>query len=346
MAARLRRARRSPTAQDPLFTHLLNVPDGVNLAVNTSITVYAVVFAPLTYLVGPPVTFLVILTLNLAAHRASPGTGCSPGTWSRSRLGRAPLGGLFCGFAPGMVSHANAHLNWTAGWLVPLLVLGGCSGCASRAAGCATASILGVLVAVAFSIAAEGLFFTALACGVFLGRLGAAPGRRAEAAPRCPTVLRGLGVTAVVAGVLLAYPLWLHFAGPQRFHGTGFDPRVHAEDIAAYGAFPSARWPAWLGLDTAPGAEPDRGELVLRPAAAAARRGLLRAAVAARRPGPPGHAARARRHRGGLHAALLGPRLQVRRPAHRRSRCRTRCWATCRCSTPRCRPGSPWWSRR
>ena len=26
---------------DPFFTHLVNVPDGVNLAVNTSITVYA-----------------------------------------------------------------------------------------------------------------------------------------------------------------------------------------------------------------------------------------------------------------------------------------------------------------
>ena len=52
---------------NPLFTYLVNVPDGVNLAVNTSITVYAVLFAPLTYLIGPPATFLVILTLNLAA---------------------------------------------------------------------------------------------------------------------------------------------------------------------------------------------------------------------------------------------------------------------------------------
>jgi hypothetical protein len=52
---------------NPLFTYLINVPDGVNLAVNTTITVYAVVFAPLTYLIGPPATFLVILTLNLLA---------------------------------------------------------------------------------------------------------------------------------------------------------------------------------------------------------------------------------------------------------------------------------------
>ena len=33
-----------------MAAYLLNVPDGVNLAVNTSITVYAVVLAPLTFL--------------------------------------------------------------------------------------------------------------------------------------------------------------------------------------------------------------------------------------------------------------------------------------------------------
>src|SRR5918992_836819 len=49
---------------DPFFTYLLNVPDGVNLAVNTSITAYAVAFAPLTMWLGPPTTFLIILTLN------------------------------------------------------------------------------------------------------------------------------------------------------------------------------------------------------------------------------------------------------------------------------------------
>ena len=107
--------------REPALHHLLNVPHGVNLAVNTSITVYAVVFAPLTYLVGPPATFLVILTLNLAAHRPRLVLAALPAP--RRATGSPPaLGGLFIGFAPGMVSHANAHLNWTAGWLVPLLI--------------------------------------------------------------------------------------------------------------------------------------------------------------------------------------------------------------------------------
>ncbi|MFD0786881.1 DUF2079 domain-containing protein, partial [Micromonospora azadirachtae] len=162
--------------QDPLFTHLINVPDGVNLAVNTSITVYAVVFSPLTYLVGPPVTFLVILTLNLAATAVA---------WYllfsrqlvRSRLAAA-VGGLFIAYSPGMVSHANAHLNWTAGWLVPLLIW---RAFALRRPGhwLRDGIVLGVLVAIAFSIAAEGLFFTALALGLFVLVWALHPARRA-----------------------------------------------------------------------------------------------------------------------------------------------------------------------
>ncbi|KWV29882.1 hypothetical protein [Micromonospora rifamycinica] len=233
--------------ENPLFTHLLNVPDGVNLAVNTSITVYAVVFAPLTYLVGPPATFLVILTLNLAATALA---------WywllSRrlvaSRLA-AGVGALSIAFSPGMVAHANAHLNWTAGWLVPLLVAAvfalGRPGHWRRGG-----LLLGLLVAVAFSIAAEGLFFTALAIAVFLAVWALHPARRAEARAALPDFLRGLAVTALVAGVLLAYPLWLHFAGPQRFHGTGFDPVIHSEDIAAFGAYPSRSLAGALGWDT------------------------------------------------------------------------------------------------
>lgn len=233
--------------QNPLFTHMINVPDGVNLAVNTSITVYAALFAPLTYLIGPPATFLVILTLNLAATAIA-------WYWLLNRqFARSPLaaglGGLFIGFSPGMVSHANAHLNWTAGWLVPLLIW---RVFALRRSGhrIRDGVILGVLVAVAFSIAAEGLFFTAIALGLFVVVWALHPASRAEARAVLPGFLGGLAVTALVAGVLLAYPLWLHFAGPQRFDGTGFDAVIHSENIAAYGAYPRRSIAGEVGLRT------------------------------------------------------------------------------------------------
>lgn len=233
------------SGENPLFTYLLNVPDGVNLTVNTSITVYAVAFAPLTWLFGPSITFLVILTLNLAATAFA-------WYWLLSRhLGAstpaAALGGLFCAYAPGLVSHANAHLNWTAQWLVPLIIW-----CLIRlrepGRSVRTGALLGVLVAVMFSIAAEGLFFTALGCGVFV--VAWALGRRAEARAVVRPFLAGLGVAGLVALALLAYPLWLHFLGPQGYSGIGFDQRIHAEDLAAYGAYPARSLAGWLGLDT------------------------------------------------------------------------------------------------
>ncbi|MEJ3744108.1 DUF2079 domain-containing protein [Actinomycetes bacterium KLBMP 9797] len=292
--------------ENPLFTHLLNVPDGVNLAVNTSITVYAVVFAPLTLLAGPQWSFLVILTLNLAA------TAFGWYLLLSRRFGATPLaaavGGLFCGFAPGMVSHANAHLNWTAGWLVPLIVW---RVFALREPGrwLRNGAILGALVAVAFSIAAEGLFFTALACGVFLGVWGLS--RRDEARAALPTFVRGLTVTATVAFVLLAYPLWLHFFGPQKFSGTGFDHRVHEEDLAAYGAYPDRSLAGLAGLNTNLAPNPtEEGSffglplLVLTLAAFVL---LWRAADAGRRA-----TLRALAITGGVFAVLsLGPELQI-----------------------------------
>jgi hypothetical protein len=227
--------------ENPFFTHLLNVPDGVNLAVNTAMTAYAFAFAPLTFWLGPTVTFLVILTLNLAATAYA-------WYWLLSRhLVRsrtaAIAGGLFCGFAPGLVSHANGHLNWTAQWIVPLVVWR-----VLRLRRWRDGIVLGVLVALMFSITPEALFFTALALAVFLA--GWSAHHRRQAAEALPGLLRGLAVTGLVAGVLLAYPLWLHFFGPQRYHGTGFDPRVHSEDLLAYGAFPQRSLAGLARLDT------------------------------------------------------------------------------------------------
>jgi len=150
---------------NPFFTTLLNAPVGVNLAANTSITVFIVLFAPLSHLLGPQVSFVTILTLNLAGAATA---------WyfffRRYVTGRrvaAATAGLFCGFAPGFISHANGHLNWSAGWVAPV-VLWWVLKLREPGRWLRNGLILGVLVAVGFSIAAEGLFFTALASGVFL----------------------------------------------------------------------------------------------------------------------------------------------------------------------------------
>jgi hypothetical protein len=75
---------------------------------------------PITVLFGPRWSFLLFLTLGMAA------TGVA---WyfvlSRVLVGaRGPawLGAAFCAFAPAMVSHANAHPNIVSQFVVPLIV--------------------------------------------------------------------------------------------------------------------------------------------------------------------------------------------------------------------------------
>ena len=230
---------------DPFFTWLMNAPLGVNLAANTSVTVYAVLLYPVTKLAGPQVTFVTVLTLNLAGSAFA--WYLFLGRWLvRNRLAAA-IGGLFCGFAPGFVAHANGHLNWTSGWVAPV-VIWWLLKLREKGRWLRNGLILGLLLAIGFSVAAEGLFFTALAGGLFVIVWSVARATRAEARAALPTVLAALGVTAVVAGALLAYPLHMHFAGPETFAGTGFNQRRYAEDTMAFLAYSDRTLAGWAGL--------------------------------------------------------------------------------------------------
>ncbi|WP_250030354.1 DUF2079 domain-containing protein [Paractinoplanes maris] len=231
---------------DPFFTDLLNVPDGVNLAANTSITVYAILFAPLTMLAGPQVTFLTILTLNLAGSAFA--WYLFLGRFITGNRAAAALAGFFCGFAPGFVAHANGHLNWTSGWIAPL-VLWRLIKMRDTDHWLRNGLLLGGTLALGFSIAAEGLFFTALAGGVFVIAWSLARVNRAEARAALPRFAAALGLTAVVAGALLAYPLYMHFAGPQTFKGTGFNQRHYSEDLLSFFAFSDRSLAGWAGID-------------------------------------------------------------------------------------------------
>jgi hypothetical protein len=241
---------------DPFFTSLMNAPLGVNLAANTSITVYAFLLAPLTKLAGAQVSFVTVLTLNLAGSAYA--WFLFFGRWvvARHRLAAA-VAGLFCGFAPGFVSHANGHLNWTAGWIAPLVLWRLFKLRADGRLGwLRNGAALGLALAVGFSIAAEGLFFTALAAAVFVVAWSLQKATRAEVRAALPRVLAGLGVTAVVAGALLAYPLYMHFAGPQTFGRTGFSQRDYSEDVASYFAYADRSLGALAGLRNSLAANP------------------------------------------------------------------------------------------
>jgi hypothetical protein len=81
----------------------------------------------------------------------------------------------------------------------------------------------------------ETLLFTALTLGVFVVAWAAMS--RAQARAAAGRFLAGIGVAAGTAVVLLAYPLWVQFAGPGSYHGQPFPPDQYVTDLLAVGAY-------------------------------------------------------------------------------------------------------------
>src|SRR5215469_13401755 len=148
--------------ENPLFTPQLNAPSGVNMMANTGLLGLTVPLVPVTLLFGPGVTLTVMLTGGLAAtawawyHVLSRHIviGCWPA---------AMVGGLFAGFAPGMVSQANGHPDLVAQFLIPFIIW--------RAVSLRTARdgvVLGLLVTWQAFLNEELLLLTGLALAIFV----------------------------------------------------------------------------------------------------------------------------------------------------------------------------------
>ncbi|MFI2667195.1 hypothetical protein [Micromonospora carbonacea] len=227
----LARAARAVTAgENPLHSAALNAPDGVNLMANTSVLGLGVPLTPVTLLFGTQAAFLVAVVVSLA------GTATA---WyvllARRLVGSrvaAAVGGLVCGFAPGMVAQAGAHLHMAAQFLAPpILALVFRPGTDRvRRHGVA----LGLLVAYQVFVGEELLVFLALAAGAFAVAYALAD--RAAARRLTPALLGRLGVGALVAGALLAYPLWFQFLGPGHYQGMPFHARGFQLDAASFTA--------------------------------------------------------------------------------------------------------------
>jgi hypothetical protein len=232
----LARAANAVTHLDnPLFSHLQNAPDGVNLVTNVGLLLPAYLLVPVTLVAGPAVSYLLLITANLA------GTAFA-WYWVLSRhvvrsRPAAILGGLFCGFAPAMISESTGHPHITAQWLVPFIVLQ-IIRLATPGPAVRRGVVLGVLVALQFYLGLEILLLTAIAGAV--AAVGYAAMRPRAAWAALPSALRSLGVTAAVVVPLTAYPLWFMFYGPQgRIGHPPLRPNQLALTLEAFVAFPS-----------------------------------------------------------------------------------------------------------
>lgn len=227
--------------ENPLFSARQNVPDGVNLMANTSLLGVTLPMAPITWLLGPQYSYVIYLSAALAAT-------ASTSYWVLSRYlvrsrTAAFVGGAFLGFAPGVIHHANGQPNFASNFLLPIIVARVLRLGTPPAAGSSTGGpgaeqagasadrpaapgrvrwlrdgvVLGLLVAYQIFINEEMLLLTALACAVIV--VAYAVQRPAAARARLVPFLRSLGTAAVLALLLVGYPIWFQFNGAQSYRG-------------------------------------------------------------------------------------------------------------------------------
>ncbi|MEH0939084.1 hypothetical protein [Micromonospora psammae] len=225
-----------------LLTERLNAPDGVNLMTNTTVIALGVLFSPVTLLFGAPVTFALLAGVNLA------GTAIA---WYllftrtlRARRLAAALGAGLCGFGPGMVSQSNSHLHMTAQWLVPVIVWlvvrllragdpgPGSLDAPDRRRIVTSATGLAAAVSVQVFVGEEVLFLTALTLLVMT--VAYALTDRALLRRALPGFAGGMTLATGLALVVLGYPLWFQFAGPQGVADGMFSPHYFSADLRSW----------------------------------------------------------------------------------------------------------------
>ena len=153
---------------NPFYSHAIWAPEGINLSWTTAIPALAILFAPLTLIAGPLVSYNVAAVLLPALAAWVTYLLCRRLTRS---FWPSLAGGYLFGFSSYMLGHELGHLNLTPVFTIPLaalLVLRHLDGTTSRRR---LAVELGILLAFIFGTSTEMLFtFTiSLAVAIALG---------------------------------------------------------------------------------------------------------------------------------------------------------------------------------
>ncbi|MFJ3696510.1 dolichyl-phosphate beta-glucosyltransferase [Streptomyces sp. NPDC090052] len=200
---------------NPLFTTAQNFPAGVNLMGNTPMLGLSVPLTPVTLAFGPTVTWALVLTGGLAATAAA---------WYwliARRLVRnrwaAALGAALAAFAPPMISHGNAHPNFLVLFMIPVIIDRALRLCEGENV-VRDGVLLGLFATYQVFLGEEPFLLAALGMLLFVLAYGLLRRDVARAAWR--PLLKGLGVAALTALPLVAYPLGWQFFGAQSYHSV------------------------------------------------------------------------------------------------------------------------------
>lgn len=199
---------------NPLYTHLVFVPEGYNLAWVASVALPSLVLAPITAAFGPLVTWNVLQLLAPALSAWTAFLLCRHITRS---LVPSLVGGYLFGFSPYMLGHLVGAPQLALVALLPVFVLlvlrhveGSLSG---RAFVGATAVALAAELLISTEVAATSVLFGAIALAVAFGLF---PERRA-ALRRTLELIVGAGLAAaLLVSPLLFYVLFRPYAAPEQ----------------------------------------------------------------------------------------------------------------------------------
>ncbi len=214
---------------NPFVSHIANVPFGVNLMDDTSVLILGLIMAPVTVLFSPVVSVNVLFTL---AYPLSAGAGYLLARRFTEWRPAAFAAGLFYGFSPYMVAQGSGHLNLS---FVPLpaLIVVALHELLIRQERPArrVGALLGVMVAAQFLISTEITATTAMFSAIAVVIVAVVGHDQVLA--RARHAAEGLAVAAVVAVVLLAYPLYVAVAGPMHISGLILGFQYYYSDLVA-----------------------------------------------------------------------------------------------------------------
>jgi hypothetical protein len=213
------------TGVNPFVTHALYVPEGMNLAWSPSVPGLALIFAPITLVFGPVVSF------NLAAATLPAVAAWGAYLLCRELTGStwaSAIGGYLFGFSSYVIGQqTEGHVNLTGIFLIPLIALAIArylKGNSTRRALCGqVAVVIGLQLWISGEVALTVMFSLAvsLLVGFVLGR---------EARPRLRAALAPIAI-GVAAGCVLAAPI-LYYAVSGFQSGTLTGARYAVTDAA------------------------------------------------------------------------------------------------------------------
>ena len=219
---------------NPLVSTSMNTPAGLNLLWGDAFAVpMGAVLWPVTLTLGATVTYNLVITLSLAlaaffaylvTRRWVPGSVA------------AALGGLLYGFSPYMTAQYFGHVSLVLSAVTPPLALMLVDEIVVRqrrrplTLGLLTAA----LAVLQFFISQEVLLTEVIAAAVVIIVLGIS--YRGAVRTHVWFLVRTLGIAAVAVVVVLAYPTWLQFLGPDHLaiHGAVHGTDIYVTDAANF----------------------------------------------------------------------------------------------------------------